>query len=57
MSFDDEDDDEVFECPYCGEIFDSLTEEGVHRAEEHTDTEDSVSRGLSSGESLIDEWD
>lgn len=46
----------VAECPYCGEVFEDVVEEGVHRAEEHMN-EDSIPRKREKNDSsLIDEW-
>lgn len=49
------------ECPYCGEVFegeteaDARTKEGVHRAEEHVNDNESTSKA-SKGRNIIDDW-
>jgi hypothetical protein len=55
----EEQEDEKVECPYCGEIFDNRTEEGIHRSEEHIDSGNTMSESDTSsgkGESIIDDW-
>jgi uncharacterized Zn finger protein (UPF0148 family) len=49
------------ECPYCGEVFtgeteaDARTEEGVHRAQEHVNDNQSTQKA-SKGRNIINEW-
>ncbi len=46
------------ECPYCGEVFEgenAITEEGIHRAEEHVNDNDTGSSS-SKGQNIVDEW-
>lgn len=46
------------ECPYCGEVFEgeeAVTNEGIHRAEEHVNDNESTSTA-SKGQNIVDEW-
>lgn len=49
-------------CPYCGEEFTGDTKieaenkEGVHRTEEHIDTDGSIDTA-SSGKNIVDKWE
>ncbi|MFB6181225.1 MAG: hypothetical protein ABEJ93_05095 [Candidatus Nanohalobium sp.] len=46
------------ECPYCGKVFegeDAVTREGVHRAEEHVNQNQSTAKS-SKGQNIVDEW-
>lgn len=50
--------DQTKECPYCGEVFegeDATTREGIHRAEEHVNDNESTS-SASKGQNIVDEW-
>lgn len=49
------------ECPYCGEVFegdeeqDARTKEGVHRAQEHVNT-DNKDTETGKGKNIINRW-
>jgi len=43
------------ECPYCGEIFENSIKEGIHRTEQHVQTDQSVSK-KSKGNSIVEDW-
>ncbi|MFB6208038.1 MAG: hypothetical protein ABEJ69_01685 [Candidatus Nanohaloarchaea archaeon] len=52
---------ETAKCPYCGEVFegtedqDAITQEGIHRAEEHVN-QDGPDSGSSKGKNIINRW-
>jgi uncharacterized Zn finger protein (UPF0148 family) len=52
---------ETVECPYCGETFegesaaDARTKEGVHRAENHVNNNESTKKA-SKGRNIVDDW-
>lgn len=43
------------ECPYCGKTFENSIKEGIHRTEEHIQTDQGVSK-KSKGNSIIEDW-
>lgn len=50
--------DAIKECPYCGETFegeDAITNEGIHRAEEHVNQNESTAKATK-GQNIVDEW-
>lgn len=50
--------DSIKKCPYCGETFegeDAITREGIHRAEEHVNQNESTTTA-SKGQNIVDEW-
>lgn len=53
---DEEEVEEVHECPYCGEMFESAVDEGVHRSEKHLNNDDDISRGGKSDDNIVREW-
>lgn len=53
---DEEEVEEVINCPYCGETFESEVDEGVHRAEEHLNNDESIDRVGKNDKSLVSDW-
>lgn len=49
------------ECPYCGETFesdddqDAITKEGIHRAEEHVNDEQTT-KSANKGINIVNKW-